>query len=250
MAWYHTYFEGLPQQAWKLNQDDETTQWEVEFLHEMLELSPEGSHVLDLLSGYGRHALPLAEAGHRLCCVDISAEYCAELREQAAAQALPLTVVEGDALTVALPEASYDAAYCMGNSLHFFPYNDMLRFFERIAQQLRPEARLVLHSQLLMESVLPHFQERTWMPVGDMRYLMESEYDAAAGCLRSEVIHLHGQEEHRRHIQQHLYSLAELIRMLNQAGFDVTDTFSSLEGDPFQLGDEQLYLVAKKKATA
>lgn len=247
MAWYHHFFEGLPQQAWKLNQDDETTHWEVEFLKDVLELSPQAK-VLDLLAGYGRHALPLAEDGYKLTCVDISSEYCTELRAAAQAQQLPLHVIEGDVLSTALPETLFDAAYCMGNSLHFFPYDDMLLFLKRISQQLRVGARLVLHSQLVAESVLPHFQARTWMPVGDILYLMESEYDAATGCLHAEVIHLRGSDEHRQHIEQHIFSLAELCRICRLAGFQVTDTLSSVEGDPFQLGDEQLYLIAKKEA--
>src|SRR5690606_32807211 len=38
VAWYHTYFKGLPQRAWKLNQDEEYTDYEVDFLRDVLEI--------------------------------------------------------------------------------------------------------------------------------------------------------------------------------------------------------------------
>ena len=94
MAWYHTFFEGLPQLAWKQNQDDEYTEWEVDFLADVLELTP-GSRVLDVMAGYGRHALPLARRGYELTGVDISEEYGREFEKVAQAEQLPVYRVAG-----------------------------------------------------------------------------------------------------------------------------------------------------------
>ncbi|GAB2780083.1 class I SAM-dependent methyltransferase [Rhabdobacter roseus] len=247
MAWYHTFFEGLPQQAWKQNQDEEHTDWEVDFLVDVLELAP-ADRVLDVLAGYGRHALPLARLGYLLRCVDISEEYCEELRQAAQAEQLPLEVLQGDFLQTPLPEGTYPAAYCLGNSFSFFPREEMQAFLNQIGRALAPGGRFVAHTQQLAESVFPHFQERSWMPVGeDIQYLSQNEYLPLEGYIESHLTYVRGAERTTRTIRQYVFTLAELTAMLKQAGLTVLETFSSLEGDAFTLGDEQLYLLAIKE---
>ncbi|HEV7348420.1 class I SAM-dependent methyltransferase [Telluribacter sp.] len=248
MAWYHTFFEGLPQQAWKLNQNEEYTLWEVDFLADVLELQPD-AQVLDVFGGYGRHALPLAQRGYQLTSVDIAPDYCRELSQAASAQGLPIEVICGDFLTVPLADTTFQAAYCLGNSFSFFPYEQMVQFLRRISQLLELGAQLVVHTELVAESVLPHFVSRSWMPVGEseeLLFLMNSTYDPLAGCIEAELTYVQGTERLSHTVQQYIYSLAELKRMFSQAGLTITETFSDLEGELFRLGDEQLYLLAVK----
>lgn len=247
MAWYHTFFEGLPQVAWKQNQTEEYTEWEVDFLADVLELTPE-SRVLDIMAGYGRHALPLAERGHQLTAVDISAEYCEELSQAVTAGNLPVTVVSGDFTELQLPDTKYSAAYCLGNSFSFFSREVMRDFLKKIADQLQPGGRFVAHTQLLAESVLPNFQERSWMKVGeDITYLAHNDYDVNEGVIHAELTYIRGSEQVTRSIEQHVYTLAELSALMGEAGLTVTETFGSLDGEPFALGDEQAYVLAVKK---
>ncbi len=246
MAWYHTFFEGLPQVAWKQNQEEEYTDWEVDFLADVLELTP-GSRVLDVMAGYGRHALPLARRGYELTGVDISEEYCDEFVQAVEAEDLSVTVIAGDFTTLKLPDIIYEAAYCLGNSFSFFPREEMGLFLQKIAQQLQPGGRFVAHTQLLAESVLPHFQERTWMPVGeDIQYLARNEYNATEGFIQAELTYIRDAERVNREIRQYVFTLAELSAMMRQAGLTVTEVFSSLDGEPFALGDDQAYLLAVK----
>lgn len=249
MAWYHTFFEGLPQQAWKLNQNEEYTQWEVDFLADVLELEP-NSRVLDVFGGYGRHALPLAERGYQLTSVDIAKGYCEELSQAAGSGELPVEVICGDFLTVPLEGKKYQAAYCMGNSFSFFPYEQMVQFVRRIADLMEPGARFVAHTELVAESVLPHFVSRSWMPVGEgeeeMTFLMNSTYNALEGCIEAELTYIQGTERLSHVVQQYIYSLAELKRIFSLAGLTITEIFTDLDGEPFRLGDEQLYLLAVK----
>lgn len=247
MAWYHTYFKGLPQRAWKLNQDEEYTDYEVDFLRDVLEISSE-SQVLDVLAGYGRHAIPLAENGAQLTCIDISQEYCEELQTVSASKRLPIEVICADALNYPLPAGKFDAAYCFGNSFSFFPRADMQQFLTRISAALKPGAHLAIHTENLAESILPNFQSRNWMPVqDDIIYLAENEYRAEGGYIEAEQTFISGPEKVTHSVRQHIYTLGELTYMLELAGLLVVGTFSNLEADPFMLGDEQLYLVARKQ---
>ncbi|WP_439557157.1 class I SAM-dependent methyltransferase [Dyadobacter sp.] len=246
MAWYHSYFKGLPQIAWKLHQDEEYTDFEVDFLSDVLEIK-EGNRVLDILSGYGRHAIPLTETGCSITCVDISAEYCDELTKVTRKKKLPIEVVCADVLDYDFEANAFDAAYCLGNSLSFFPRQDMLRFFGKIASALKQGGHVALHTENLAESILPNFQVRNWMPVGDdIFYLAENEYRPEEGCIEAQQTFISGNEKVTHTVFQYIYTLSEITAMLQSVGLKTVGTFGNLEANPFTLGDEQLYLVAVK----
>jgi SAM-dependent methyltransferase len=248
LAWYHTFFNGLPQRAWKLNQSEEQTAFEADFLADVLELQP-GDAVLDVLAGYGRHALQLAEQGFELTCVDISKEYCDELEAAVRENELPVTVLCEDALVYESADSQFKAAYCMGNSFSFFTYEQTQQFLSRLSASLVAGGKLVVHSEMLAESVLPNFQSRSWMPVGEdesILFLMNSDYDALEGCIKAELTYIEGEQRFSHFVNQYIYSLAELRRLFTAAGFTILETFSDIDGEPFRLGDEQVYILAQK----
>ncbi len=60
--------------------------------------------VLDIGSGTGRVALPLATAGHRVLATDVDPVLCAELERRAADRAVPVSVTVANACALDLPE--------------------------------------------------------------------------------------------------------------------------------------------------
>jgi SAM-dependent methyltransferase len=250
MAWYHTFFEGIPQRAWKLGQNEEHSEFEAEFLWDVMNLD-EGSRVLDVFSGYGRHAVPLARNKVEVWCVDISSEYCEELTVVSREEHLGIQVLCGDFLVADLPPVKMDAAYCLGNSLSFFDRENMIAFFEKISSGLKEGGMAVLHSGMLAESVLPTFQENTWMEVGEgdekITYLVHNEYDVVEGVIKARLTYLDANERHSYEIQQCIYTLSELKSFSENAGMEVTEVFSAIDGEPFRLGDEEAFILLKKK---
>ncbi|CAG4990509.1 hypothetical protein DYBT9275_00544 [Dyadobacter sp. CECT 9275] len=247
LAWYHTYFQGLPQRAWKLHQDEAYTEFEVDFLRDVLELEP-GKKVLDILAGYGRHALPLAAEGCLLTCVDISSEYCTELSTASSDNGLAIHVICDDVLEHDLAGEKFDAAYCLGNSFSFFPRKDLQKLIGKVAGHLKSGAHFAIHTQHLAESIFPDFQTRIWMPVTDeIVYLAQNEYNAAEGCIEAEQTFISGTEKVTHQARQYVYTLAELCGFFENAGFEVMGTFANIEADAFSLGDDQLYLLARKR---
>lgn len=246
MAWYHTYFKGLPQRAWKSNQDEEYTEYEVDFLRDTLDLK-KGDKVLDVMAGYGRHALPLADLGFELTCVDLSAEYCDELQKISSQENLPVEVICEDVLSVSLESGSFQAAYCFGNSFSFFPRGDMQKFLAKISALLVEGGLFAIHTENLAESIFPNFQMRNWMPVqDDITYLAQNEYQPEGGFIEAEQTFISGSEKVTHIVHQHIYTLGELAHMYKLAGLQIIGAFGNLEADAFMLGDEQLYLIARK----
>lgn len=252
MAWYHDFFHGLPQDAWKAAQTDDQTHLDLELLVETLEFGP-GDRMLDVFCGYGRHALPLARMGARVTGVDISADYVSGLRAEA--EKLPLTVIEGDFMQLTdeelLVASSFDGAYCLGNSFSFFPKPDMIAFLTRIASLLKPGGRFLAHSEMVAESVLPDYQSRSWQPIGEdeqnpILFLADNTYDPLESRIDSHLTYIHEGVTQTRMARHYIYTLAELIRMFSDAGMQVVDCYGSVEGDSYALGDEAVWLLAEK----
>lgn len=255
MAWYHNFFHGLPQTAWKAAQTEEQTQLDLELLVETLDFGP-GDRLLDIFCGYGRHALPLARMGTYVTGIDISSEYIAELQASAKAEKLSLTAIEADFMAVPESEIGeadgFDAGYCLGNSFSFFAHADMLAFLTRIARFLKPGGRFLAHSEMIAESVLPDYQARNWQPIGDeegepLLFLVENEYDPLESRIDSSLTYVQAGKTQTRKAEHYVYTLAELCRLFDKAGLDVVACYGTIEGEPFSLGDEAVWIYAQRK---
>ena len=254
MAWYHNFFHGLPQLAWKAAQTEEQTQLDLELLVETLEFGP-GDKVLDIFCGYGRHALPLARMGARVTGVDISEEYITELQSATDREKLSLTAIADDFLT--MPEAelgeagSFDAGYCLGNSFSFFPRADMLTFLNRIARVLKPGGRFLAHTEMVAESVLPDYQARNWQPVSaadgeSILFLVENDYLPLDSRIDSHLTYVKGGEIQTRLARHYVYTLAELKHLFLEAGLDVIACYGTVDGELYALGDEAAWFLVEK----
>lgn len=243
--WYENFFNGLVQDAWKAAQTEEQTELECDFLNDVLALQP-GQRVLDIFCGYGRHAVELARLGYSVTGVDISAETIQELQKTARHEKLPIDARTGDFMTISL-ESGFQAAYCFGNSFSFFPQDQMLVFLQKIANLLPPGGRFTAETAMIAESILPDFQERSWIQVGDITFLMENEYDTRESCINAQLTYLHGGKKEQRQSRHYVYTVAELHRLFQKAGLTITELFGNLDGSDFLLGDERLLLVSEKQ---
>ena len=79
MSWYETAFRKQYLDLY-YHRNQEAAQGEAEFAARALGL-PDGSRVLDVACGAGRHARVLKEIGHRVIGVDLSRDLLAEARE-------------------------------------------------------------------------------------------------------------------------------------------------------------------------
>ncbi|MFD2570399.1 SAM-dependent methyltransferase [Spirosoma soli] len=251
MAWYHNFFYGLPQEAWKAAQTEEQTQLDLELLVNTLDFGP-GDRLLDIFCGYGRHAIPLARMGAHVTGVDISTEYVAEIQTVAKREKVVINALADDFLTMPQAELSqnapFDAAYCLGNSFSFFPRPDMLTVLGRISSLLKPGGRFLAQSQMVAESVLPDYQARSWQPIGDdILFLVENEYDPLASRIDSHLTYVQGGRTHTRTAQHYVFTLAELNQLFTDVGLTIIGCYGTVDGEPYALGDEAVWLLAEKE---
>ena len=173
--WYKDFFTDIALDFWEKSHDQQTTKDEVAFLHQLFRL-PKGARLLDMLCGYGRHALPLAKKGYVITAVDIAQPYTQQLQQQAQNLRLPIDTVNDDLSTAQLPD-QYRGAYCMGNSISYFDRKGTADVLTNVGQHLQSTALLVLHTGMLAESILPNLVLRDWQTAGEMTFLMEHEHN-------------------------------------------------------------------------
>ena len=243
--WYEDFFAGLNCEIWERAATTEWTQQEADFLVVTLNVKP-GAALLDIPCGFGRHTLKLAKRGFSMTGIDISAEFVRKLREQVAAEQLPVQVIQGDLLTTNITSA-FDGAYCLGNSFGYVDYEGMGVFVEKVASVLKPGAHFVVNSGLVAESILPNFPQTKHYVLGDLTMDIRNEYVVGESYMATELTYTKGDHVEKQYFKHYVYTLSEIKRLLARFGLQTVAVYNSTEQQPYQLGDAQLYLVAQKE---
>jgi ubiquinone/menaquinone biosynthesis C-methylase UbiE len=102
---------------------------------------PAGSKVLDVATGTGNVAIPLARAGCVVTGVDIAPNLLVQGSERAAAEGLSVAFDEGDAEALPYPDASFDAVVTMFGAM-FAPRPELVA--AEFARVLKPGGLLAM----------------------------------------------------------------------------------------------------------
>jgi len=241
--WYENFFHGVALDLWRKAVTPEQTQAEAEFLIKILEPAPQ-TRLLDVPCGNGRHSLELARRGYRMTGLDLAEEYIAEARQNSAA-GLNVEWLCRDMRRIP-SEPQFNGAFCFGNSFGYLDHAGTQEFLAALSCALKPGARFVLETGLAAESILLGLQERRWHRVAEILMLAESRYDAFDSRLDTEYTFVRDGRIETRPSSYWIYTVAEVRRLLGQAGLVAQALYSSLDEKPYQLGSPRLFLVAQK----
>ena len=243
--WYEVFFHGVALDLWRKAISPEQTKAEGDFLAKALQLEP-GSHLLDVPCGNGRLSFELARGGYRVTGMDISKEFIEEARAATNTDGTPVPqFILGDMRTVE-GDAIYDGAYCFGNSFGFLAYADMEAFLNGVAHALKPGARFVIETGMSAESTIPKFEEHASHQIEDILITINEQYLAEESCIDTEYVFERNGERDSRNAKHWIYTAAEIRRMLERAGFAILNLYGSLKCEPFVLGSEELYVIARR----
>ncbi|HEY6502554.1 MAG TPA: methyltransferase domain-containing protein [Chitinophagaceae bacterium] len=241
-----SYFDGRYKDIWRSIIPAELTVKEVDFMLQYFALQP-GNKVLDIMCGYGRHAITLARKNITVTAVDNLDEYINEIKQVAKKENLPIKAVKED-ITLFSSDDSYDLAICMGNSLNFFNAEDAHRLLGNIHSQLNPGGHLLINSWSLAEIVIKNFTASSSSDVGDLKFLTTSEFLFHPTRIEfiSTTLSPDGTKEEKKGID-YIFSVAEMEAMLNKAGFNMKEIYSIPGRKKFTLGEPRAYIVAAKQ---
>jgi SAM-dependent methyltransferase len=236
--WWRTFFEGVAVDLWLRAVPPAHTEREADFLARALDVPP-GAALLDVPCGAGRLSLALGRRGYQLTGVDWSTEFLDHARLADNAQAV--TWERRDMRD--LPwRARFDGAFCFGNSFGYLDDDGNAEFLRAVAAALKPGARFVLETPMVLENLLGHLQERPWWQVGDLRLLVVNKYDHTRQRLDIEYTFVSNGRVDVRTGSHRAYSYRELLEILESAGFTV-------ESDPAWTRDAKtVTFIATRKA--
>ena len=241
----NTFFDGIYKDVWRQLIPNGLSEAEVDFIVEVAGLQQNDS-VLDIMCGYGRHALELGNRSMHVTAIDNLPAYIEEIRKKAVAASVPVKAVLSGALEMKLTQV-YDAVVCMGNSFAFFNKEDCESMLKNISAHLKPGGVLVINSWMIAEIAIKHFREKDWHQVNDYKYLLDYKFLFNPSRIESEqtIVSPEGGVEVLHGID-YIFTLDELETMFAEVGMTTRALYSTPRKRPFIFGDSRVYIVVEK----
>lgn len=240
-----TFFKGLYKEVWRKLINPGLTKAEGEFIFEIAQLAP-GSKVLDLMCGYGRHAVELARKGCHVTAIDNLPDYINDIEKEISDEHLHVNALVGDVLQLDAGDV-FDAAICMGNSIAFFNESETKQLLQSVSASLKSGGTFIINSWMIAEIAIRHFKQREWMQVDDYKYLLDYTYKFFPSRIESEhtIIRSDGATEVINGVD-YIFTLDELNNMMLQANMQIKSLYATPRKKPFALGDATIYIIAEK----
>lgn len=208
--------------------------------------------VLDLPCGPGRHALPLAQAGHRVVAVDRTRDYLDELehsleerRARQPGRTAAVETVQADMRDFVRPGA-FDLALNLYTSLGYFEdIEDDRRVLRGFASSLRPGGSLVI--DLLGREVLARvFVPQRFRRLDDGTIqLQENRVLDAWRWMEVSWTFIKDGDARSCDLSHRIWGALDLEQELRDAGFGSVQLFGGFDGRPYDHLAERLVAVAR-----
>jgi len=240
------YFDGYYKDIWRSIIPPELTIKESNFFLQYFNLKP-GHKVLDIMCGYGRHALALAKQGIEVTAVDNLDEYINEISAITKKEGLPIKVIKQDILSYK-PSENFDLTICMGNSFNFFNREEALALLSTILKATKEEGHILINSWSLAEIAIKLFTPQSSNTINGLKYMSESAYLFHPTRIETAttIIDENGKSETKTAID-YIFSVAEMESMLDETGFIMKEIYSIPGKKKFTLGEPRAYIIAGKK---
>jgi SAM-dependent methyltransferase len=217
----------------------------VEEVFEHLRVTPR--RILDIATGTGSVAVLLAERGYKVAGVDLSAPMLEQARRKARDSGLDIDFIHRDAAELDLPADSFDAAVCLYDSFNYIvePAR-LLRAFEGAAAALVAGGVFVFDLNTVYSFEQELFTQQNLSPERDVRYRWRSRYDRTTRIATVDMEFWTADGAHFRETHyERGYTEAEIIGMLDTAGFILEGIFEAYTFLPPGARSERVFYVAR-----
>lgn len=229
---------------------------QIDWLWATLKLRP-GMHLLDVTCGPGLYAVELAKRGCAVTGIDINPAAIAYATELAARQEVSAwcTFIQQDIREMELEPARFDAALFLYEQLAVVSKPEARHLLATIARALKPGAPLCV--ELLDQAHVDQTGSSWWFTDdtglwGDSPFLQLGERiwdeELAASIERYYLIHLETGQLKAYTLFDQTYPIAEMVSMMQQAGFASVDVFPHWAGLPLYDAREWVVYVAHNAA--
>lgn len=236
-AWFADWFNSTYYHKLYQHRGSDEADSFIPALLQQLEMD-EGSEVLDLACGKGRHARSFHEHGMKVTGVDLAPESIAEARLKSHPD---IRFEVGDMRSFELGQ-HYDLVCNLFTSFGYFDdTSDNERVLRQIARHLRPDGRLVIDflnaSRVLANLVPENVQE-----AGGITFHIERRLEA--GQIRKKIAFEDKGEHFEFEERVQALDVASFEQLLSASGFRVENLFGDYALHPYHQDAERLIIVA------
>lgn len=243
----HHYFDGFYQSIWQQIIPEALTEKEIQYLLQFHSLDA-STPVLDLMCGYGRHAIALARKGVPVTAVDNQYNYIQQIDALRRSESLPITPVHAHVLDWD-PTRGHRLSLCMGNSLNFFSPTELPVFLQKVSDGLADGGYFWINSWSLAEIILrdPMDGQTQTSTIGPFTHTntFHLRENPSRLEIESRIVDESGQAEERLAID-YLYTIPELKSYLAAAGLTTLSIQSTPGKKDFTEGDPRAYILTQK----
>jgi SAM-dependent methyltransferase len=215
--WWDHFFEGVSVDLWLRAVPPEQTSREADVLESALAVPP-GAELLDVPCGGGRLSLALAERGYRVTGVDWSSEFLEHARSCSGSD---LVTWERRDMRDLPWRGRFDGAFCAGNSFGYLDDDGDAAVLRAVCAALKPGARFLLETPMVLENLLGHLHDRPWWKVGDVYLLVSNHYDHTRERLDIEYTFVSNGRVDVRYGSHRAYAYRQLVELMEGCGFAV-----------------------------
>jgi len=208
----------------------------------------QGSHILDLCCGPGRHSIELAKRGYTVTGVDRTPFLLNKARERAANEGVDVEWVEEDMRQFARPD-TYDLVLSMFTSFGYFDSKaeDEL-VLGNMFRNLKAGGSVILE-MMGKERLAKIFQPTISQVAADGSILVERhEIIDEWTRVRNEWIIIKGREAKTFRFHHTIYSGWELRGLLERAGFADVRIYGGLDGEDYGVDARRLIAIGRRPA--
>ena len=211
------------------------------------------TRILDLACGDGRVAVGLAQRGHDVTGLDLSASMLAAARERAAAARVDVPLVEADMRMAHSAVSRFDVVISWFSAFGYFDHAaDDLAVLESVRRVLEPGGVLLLETMHRDRIAALHAEvspQREWDDVDGLVMLEERWFDPVGGRAGERIRILDGDRlPELREISLRVYTATELIALCRAADLHVEGVYGGPGPTPLRV-DTRLLLVARRGTT-
>lgn len=207
-----------------------------------------GESLLDLACGFGRHSFEFDKLGLSVTGIDLNPRFIEEADEKAREIGRDIRFIQAD-MRKFLKSNSYNYLVILYNSFGYFQeQDDDKRVIRNCFESLLPGGKIlisVMGREVIKRNMNSRKQRNWWGKDGNYR-LQEYTVNEDWNWATIRWILLKGNNQRSFEYGIRLYSEADLVQLLSDAGFCDIQIFGSLSGTPYDEEAHQLVTVARK----
>ena len=244
MAWYDEFFKEDYLEIYLPFLTEERTRTDVNFIVEVLNLSL-GSKILDLACGYGRHTIPLAKMGYDMTGLDYTEKFIQMAEEKAKEENLQIEFLVGDMRKIPF-ENHFAGVISYFTSFGFFSDEENFEVLKGVSNSLKKEGKFLLDI-INRDFVVKHWQPKDWDRLEDGTLVLEeNSLDLMTNRLKNYKTIIDKKGERTKWFELRLYTLQELVYLLEKVGLKVIQTYGKKDKSPYSIDAPRMIILSQK----